>query len=148
MNVNRYLKDKAMDHIDHALGRPVDPMGASYRNHFAAGGSIAESMAQSEHWTEGKRIGDLRCFSVSPAGRAALAAHLKAVGDKNRAYCIIFRGYESTVVAESHSKARYSYFLDIRDACPDLTFKDFSKDVLVRLALRAQPAQSKEQSNG
>lgn len=32
--VNRYLKDKAMDHIDHALGRPVDPLRESYRNHF------------------------------------------------------------------------------------------------------------------
>lgn len=28
--VNRYLKDKAMDHIDHALGRPVDPMDETY----------------------------------------------------------------------------------------------------------------------
>ena len=30
-SVNRYLEDKGMDRIDHALGRPVDPMRETYR---------------------------------------------------------------------------------------------------------------------
>ncbi|WP_319533384.1 hypothetical protein [uncultured Cohaesibacter sp.] len=35
-SVNRSLDDKAMDAIDHALGRPVDPMSESYRNYYCA----------------------------------------------------------------------------------------------------------------
>ncbi len=144
MKVNRCLADKAMDHIDHALGRPFDPMGDSYRNYFAASGPIAEGMARSEHWVEGRKNGELRCFAVTPAGRTALVAHLKAIGDKNRAWRITYRGYESTVVAESRSKARYSHFLDLSDVCPDLTFKDFSMEASVRLAFRAQPASGEQ----
>lgn len=140
MSINRCLDDKAMDHIDHALGRPLDPRCDSYRNYFAASGSIAEEMARSEHWVEGRKNGELRCFAVTPAGRIALAAHLHTIGDQNRAWCITYRGHESIVIAESRSKARYSHFLDLKDVCPDLTFKDFSKGASVRLASRAQPA--------
>ncbi len=142
MSINRCLDDKAMDHIDHALGRPLDPRCDSYRNYFATSALIAEEMARSEHWVEGRKNGTLRCFAVTPAGRVALAAHLKAIGDKNQAYSITFRGHESTVIAESRSKARYSHFLDLKDVCPDLTFKDFGKAASVRLAFRAPPPEA------
>ena len=35
LTVNRYLADPAMDDVDHALGRPLDPMRESYRNRYA-----------------------------------------------------------------------------------------------------------------
>lgn len=34
--VNRSLADPQMDDIDHALGRPRDPLGETYRNHYVA----------------------------------------------------------------------------------------------------------------
>lgn len=37
MRVNRYLKDKAMDRMDHALGCPVDPMQETFRNYYVVG---------------------------------------------------------------------------------------------------------------
>ncbi|MCL8000024.1 hypothetical protein M8994_17445 [Brucella sp. 21LCYQ03] len=33
--VNRYLKVKALDLIDHGLGRPTFPLQETYRNYFA-----------------------------------------------------------------------------------------------------------------
>lgn len=37
LRVDRYLENQAMDHIDHALGRPLDPLGETYRNFYATG---------------------------------------------------------------------------------------------------------------
>jgi hypothetical protein len=135
--VNRYLKDKAMDHIDHALGRPVDPMQDSYRNHFATylGNPEADEMAASPCWHMGRRSdGGMIFFHVTPHGRKALADHLRAIGDKNRAFIVTWRGYANTVVAETHSKARYSAWLDARDAYEDLTFAEFQRTTSVRVA--------------
>lgn len=69
--VNRYLKDKAMDHIDHALGRPVDPMGETYRNHFATGadGKDAKQFAASSNWEKVGQRDDMAFFAVTDAGR-------------------------------------------------------------------------------
>ena len=79
--VNRYLKDKHFDRIDHALGRPVDPMVKSYRNHFAAdaGSDLAAMFRASDHWREGRSDGDMAYFFVTDAGRAALRDHLGEV---------------------------------------------------------------------
>ena len=135
MKVNRYLKDKAMDRIDHALGRPVNPMGETFRDYYAAdaGGQIAAKMAASPHWKAGRSDGRLRYFFVSQAGREALRDHLREIGDKHRVYVVIFNGWEMPCVATSHSKARYSAWLDVSDGW-DISFGDFCRDARVRLA--------------
>ncbi|MBC7279999.1 hypothetical protein [Hoeflea sp.] len=136
MQVNRYLKDKAMDRIDHALGRPVDPMGESYRNHYAAdaGGEIAASMRASPHWREGRTDWDMTFFFVTPAGRSALRDHLRAIGDRTRLYLVSWHGHDMTVPASSPAKARYTRYLHVSDCDADLSFKEFQADARVRLA--------------
>jgi hypothetical protein len=127
MEINRSLKDKAMDRIDHALGRPLDPLQESYRNRYATDGALADEMAASPFWREGARGCSLRFFEVTDEGRRALAAHLREIEDPHRAYTVTYEGHAQIVVAETAAKARYSRYLDISDVIPDLTFKDFSR---------------------
>jgi hypothetical protein len=127
------LADKTFDHIDHALGRPLDPMAESYRNFYATDGALADEMAASPLWREGKH-GSMRFFAVTDEGRAALAQYLRDVGDLHRAFTVTVDGNSRTVIAINHSKARNSAFLDLRDVWPDLTFKDFCRSTSVRLA--------------
>lgn len=133
-SVNRWIADRSMDHIDHALGRPVDPMGATYRNRFVADGADADELSASPHWEEGRRCGEMRYFEVTQAGRQALADHLKAIGDKTRAFDVTFDGCTIRVPATTAAKARYAFWLDISDCSPDLTFADFCRRVTVRRA--------------
>lgn len=135
--VNRSLKDRSMDQIDHALGRPLYPLAETYRNFYATDGSLADEMAASLYWAEGTRWRDMRRFAVTDEGRKALAAHLREIGDPYRAYLVIFDGHERPVVAAGASKARYDYFLTLREVIPDLKFKDYCKRASVRLATRA-----------
>jgi hypothetical protein len=134
--VNRSLDDKTFDHIDHALGRPVDPMAETYRNYFAIMGKnpLADEFDSSPHWVRGRVMGDTTAFHVTNEGRKALADHLRTIGDRHRTFEVVFNGNASTVIAKSHSKARYSYYLDVSDCFPDLTFKEFCKATQVRLA--------------
>ncbi|MDE3791731.1 hypothetical protein I7G86_13920 [Sinorhizobium meliloti] len=134
--VNRYLKDKAMDHIDHALGRPVDPLGETYRNHFAtdAGGKQAQQFAASPNWERVGQRDDMAFFAVTDIGRDALAAHLKQIGDKHRLYHVTYEGQTQAVVAVSAAKAKYSLWLDISDCFCDLTFGKFCRAATVRAA--------------
>ena len=136
MQVNRYLKDKKMDYIDHALGRPVDPLQDTYRNRFAADAGSAEfnHMVQSSHWKfTGTIPGGLKMFEVTSAGRKALAAHLKRIGDKHRLYSVEWGGLEMTQVGTSRSNARYLKWLSVSDTA-DVPFKDFAATARVRLA--------------
>ena len=133
-SVNRYLDDKAMDHIDHALGRPVDPMGETYRNYFAIDSdcALADQFRSSGHWHERGGVDTISYFTVTKEGRAALADHLKQIGDKNRLYRVWFNGEEmSPVIATSHAKARYRKFLEFDDG---QTFGEFCRSTRVRLA--------------
>lgn len=132
--VNRSLADKRMDNIDHALGRPLDPTAETYRNFYATSAPLADEMAASPFWIEGRPGKDMRYFAVTDAGRKALAAHLRKIGDPHRAYAVTFDGHEQSVVAASASKARYDYFLTLRDVMPDLTFKNYCRRVSVRLS--------------
>jgi hypothetical protein len=132
MQVNRYLKNKDMDHIDHALGRPVDPMAETYRNHFAASECEADQFT-APNWVETYRHSNLVGFRVTDVGRAALKAHLAEIGDKTRLYALTFHGEEmSPIAATSPSKAKYAKWLDWDTN--DMTFKDFCQGVRVRLA--------------
>ncbi len=137
--VNRYLKDKAMDHIDHALGRPVDPMGETYRNHFATGanGQVAKMFAASPNRSKAGQRDDMAYFAVTDIGRKALSAHLKQIGDKHRLFDVTYQGQTQAVVAESASKAKYSLWLDISDCFCDLTFAKFTRAASVRLTQKA-----------
>lgn len=134
--VNRYLKDKAMDHIDHALGRPVDPLGETYRNHFATGadGKDAKQFAASPNWEKLGRRDDMAFFAVTDAGRKALADHLKKIGDPWKAYEVSFNGYTSIVSAKSSGNAKYQKYLDVSDCYSELKFVDFAREAKVRRA--------------
>lgn len=141
-SVNRYLKDKSMDHIDHALGRPVDPMGETYRNHFATGVDSQEAKAfgASENWELDGLVRGMAYFSVTDAGRKALADHLTQIGDKHRLYDVTYEGQTQAVVALSAAKAKYSLWLDISDCFCDLTFAKFARTASVRLTEKAVAA--------
>ena len=77
-----YLTDPMLDDVDHALGRPDDPLGRTYRNYFAleADCDLAGQFRASPFWEEGNRASrsDMTVFHVTDAGRQALAAHLAA----------------------------------------------------------------------
>ncbi|UOK72983.1 hypothetical protein [Ancylobacter polymorphus] len=132
--VDRYLDDKAMDNIDHALGRHVDPLGATYRDHFATDGALAVEMAASPHWEERGRHGDMRLFGVTQAGREALASHLKEIGDGHRSFIVAFDGHETFMASLSAGKAKYSLWLKVSDCWPDLTFSEFCRRARCRRA--------------
>ncbi len=134
--VNRYLKDKAMDHIDHALGRPVDPMGETYRNYFYVIGDteLRRRMAASAHWRSSGVTADGEYFSVTIAGREALSAHLREIGDGHRKWIVSYAGHEMIAVATTAAKARYAKWLDISDTDDSLTFAKFQRASKVRVA--------------
>lgn len=136
MQVNRYLKDRAMDRIDHALGRPLDPLAETYRDHYATAtdGRAAEEMRASPFWEGGKAIDRMAFFYVTEAGRQALAAHLKEIKDPHKGYVVAFDGIEMSVVATSPGKARYSAYLSASDCNSDLTFHAFQRASKVRRA--------------
>lgn len=129
-SINRHLKDKAFDYMDHALGRPIDPLQPSYRNYFAIGGKsdLAEQFRSSPYWVEGRRRGDMTSFYVNIAGREALDNHLDEIGDKNRLFEVLTRmsrydAWESEkIVATSHSGAKYALYQHWET---ELSFKKF-----------------------
>ncbi|HEY0212126.1 MAG TPA: hypothetical protein VGC40_00815 [Paenirhodobacter sp.] len=144
--VNRYLEDKAMDHIDHAIGRPVDPMDESYRNCFAVGeGPQADAFRSSPFWKYDGKHGSLLYFSVTDKGRRALRDHLRAIADPHRAYDVTFGGYTTTVVGTSPANAKYQHWLIVSDVAPDLTFGDYQRRARARLA---RPAPSRDGKEG
>ncbi len=134
--VNRYLEDKPMDRIDHALGRPVDPGAETYRNYFYVIGDtdLRRDMASSPHWQSEGATNEGEYFSVTHEGRAALAAHLKAIGDKHRRWIVSYAGYQMDVVATTAAKARYRKWLAISDVNEALTFGEFQRKSKVRAA--------------
>lgn len=136
--VNRFLKDKAMDRIDHALGRPVDPMVEGYRNHFAtdSGSELAKEFDASPYWALHERVvpGGMAFYHVTDEGRAALRRHLKEIGDKHRLYEVTYQGQTETVVAISAAKAKYRLWLSVSDCFQELTFGRFCRAATVRVA--------------
>lgn len=78
--VNRYLNDPHLDDVDHALGRPENPHGETYRNYYAAnvGGPEFTFMEGSPWWERSSDIADgkMACFHVTKEGRQALSRAL------------------------------------------------------------------------
>lgn len=71
-SVNRYLGGGNICDMDHALGRPQDPMKASYRNYFEC---ADENAARAKSATGFWKCNGTLCI-VNDAGRKALADHL------------------------------------------------------------------------
>lgn len=134
--VNRYFADKAIDHIDHALGRPIFPLRETYRNHFAtdANGALAAAFQASPHWTKTFQRDDMAFYGVTDQGRRALADHIASQPDAWQPFLITFDGYTRIVPERTRSKAKYAYYLEISDCCGDLSFGAFCQRVTVRRA--------------
>ncbi len=134
--VDRYLTDDAMDHIDHALGRPANPLAPTYRNYFAIDedAPLAAQFRASPHWKLYGFAGDMAYFSVTEAGKEALVAHLASIRDPWRLYEVTFRGFTTIVSAKSVGNAKYRKYLDIADCLGDTKFGSFAKNASVRLA--------------
>ncbi|MVB04197.1 hypothetical protein GN325_20750 [Agrobacterium vitis] len=140
-SVNRCLKDKAFDHIDHALGRPVDPMRESHRNYYAtdAESDLAKAFGASENWKLASSTkSGMAYFHVTDAGRIALRNHLAChsvnMGRPWRAFAVEFNGYSDTIPARSRGQAKYLRFLSVSDCYPSLKFGEFVKRANVRVA--------------
>jgi hypothetical protein len=134
MQVNRSLSDPHFDRIDHALGRPLDPAVPSYRNHYALAPDdpARDWLRVSEHWHRtGSVPGGLEVYAVTPAGRAALCAHLRELGERHRRYLVTYAGDTSAIIATSRQKARYAAYLN-RDDC--LSFAAFCHRATVSVA--------------
>lgn len=134
-SVNRYLQDKAMDHIDHALGRPFDPLAETYRNYYAID-LKATLFYCNPHWKlGGVSRSRMAYWHVTDAGRAALAEHLRQIKSPHRRYEIEYAGISSTVIATTPGKARYSLWQKISDCDCDLTFMDFARASNVKVTI-------------
>jgi hypothetical protein len=134
--VNRYLANKDMDRIDHALGRPVDPMAETHRNHYAIDldHDLATRMAADPCWHMGQVSGGMAFFHVTTHGRRTLKTHLRDIGDAYRLYDVSFDNYPlPSIAATSHAKARYAAYLD---ADLDMPFGEFCKRSRVTLSLQ------------
>lgn len=136
MIVNRYLEDKQFDDMDHALGRPVDPLIETHRNYFATIGEteLTKALKESRYWTEGGKLADTTYFHVNQRGRRALKRHLKSIGDTNRNFNVTIDDCNIGVVAKSHGEARYLAYLKMSDVDPDMSFIDFCKRARACLA--------------
>lgn len=134
-SVNRELKDKAMNRIDHALGRPVNPMEESYRNYFYTykGDEYHSELEDDPNWFKASIGEDWAVYRVTNAGREALQKYLRAIGSKTRLFVVSFNGFEESQVAKTHSEARYLKWLSVSD-CYDITFGEFMKRCRVRVA--------------
>lgn len=89
VEVNRSLPDPHMDDIDHALGRPVDPLGETTRNFYATELETGEGQRinGSAWWRRGRSIpGGLVYFHVTDAGKKVLADYLAAWDTEGRDY--------------------------------------------------------------
>ncbi len=130
--VNRYLKDKALDHIDHALGRPTFPLQETYRNYFAIGADsdLAKTFTKSLNWRKSGQRDDMAFFAVTELGRHALADHLKQLPD-NKVFVVSYWEWSKIVTAKSRAAARYDVFREVSD-CGDFSFREFLKVSSVR----------------
>lgn len=136
-SINRFLEDRMMDSIDHALGRPIFPLQETYRNRYFIEPDCDEgrAMASSPFWREaGTNGGSLTCFEVTEDGRRALADHLKSIRDPWRLFEVTFEGAAETIAATSFANAKYRKWLEVSDSWSELTFGQFIAASRVRLA--------------
>jgi hypothetical protein len=142
-SVNRSLKNETFNQMDHALGRPVNPMSDShsYRNFFSVSfdSPIGQKMDASPYWERvSSSDGSVTGFCVNEDGRRALCEHLIEIGDRHK----VFDVYIDTgklgldpcnrpmeVVAETRGKAKSKAWRDISDAFEGITFTQFMRAI-------------------
>jgi hypothetical protein len=73
-------------------------------------------------------------FTVSDAGRRALARHLAALPVQHRAFVVSYEGFDRIVPARTRDQARYLEYLSVSDCFSELKFGDFVKQARVRVA--------------
>ena len=144
---NRKLNDRMMDHIDHALGRPVMPLKESSRNYFAVDteSDLAAEFSANPWWKMLGQQGCMSFFGVTEAGRHALTEHLRETGDRWRVFELTFGEHSRLISERSAAKARYAWWLDISYCCPDLTFFDFCRKTRIRTVGEVKPPSRDEQ---
>lgn len=130
--VNRDLTDRALDLIDHALGRPTFPLKETYRNYFATseGNPEAAHFAQSPNWEISSERFGMTYYAVTKEGRQALSDHLKTLPD-SKTFIVKYWAWSKIVVAKSRASARYNVYLEVSDA-GDIPFREFLKISSVR----------------
>lgn len=131
--VDRYLADKAFDHIDHALGRHFDPTDETFRNYFAteAGGDLSQAFDASPYWEKGGQRGDMAYYHVTREGAYALKAYL-AEHAPIGLFEIEFNGFSSSVPAKTAASAKYKDWLNRSGGYPDLKFITFARHARIR----------------
>ncbi|MEL7281330.1 MAG: hypothetical protein AAGK79_13300 [Pseudomonadota bacterium] len=132
--VNRYIKDNpALDDVDHALGRPLNPFD-TYRNHYATDcpDKIAEFEA-SEWWDVGQNHAGMTFCQVSDVGRKALAQELSKAETYGRRYELTCDRWDGPayIMAKSPSAAKYAAYIE---ADLDWPFMEFCEGLRVRIA--------------
>ncbi|MBO9427918.1 hypothetical protein [Sulfitobacter sp. R18_1] len=141
--INRSLKNSAFNEMDHALGRPVNPLTSSYRNFFCVGfdSPRGKEMDASPYWDRvSSSDGSVTGFTVNEDGRQALSDHLIEIGDKHKVYDIHLNARKLgldpdpdnrpiQVIAETKSKAKAAVWREISDVFEDITFKDLMQAI-------------------
>lgn len=133
-SVNRYFHDKAIDRIDHALGRPLFPLLETNRNHYAVGVTdlLVIEFSFSADWQRLGEQGTIAFFAVSDAGRRTLDRHLAGLAEPWLGFEISYEGHSWIEAAKSAAQAKYAAFLGLRDSDSELTFGQFCAAVRCR----------------
>lgn len=137
-SVDRYLNDKAMDHIDHALGRPIWPLKETRRNYFATETDSGEAKAfdASPNWALSSVDGRMAYYSVTCAGRRALVDHLASLPDAEqfKAFVVSFKRQDTIIPALTAEAALEKVYNQVSEFWSELTRSRFYRSARVRLA--------------
>lgn len=134
----RNLADQSMNMIDVALGHPVDPLNSAHRTrNFLMVGSASEgeSLEQSGYWEKGRVVGNMIAYHVNESGQAALAAHLKAIGDTHTLFAVTHSPEDAEAVIEEVAATSHENALNRLWSALDrvgIQFSDFCTDASVR----------------
>lgn len=108
-------RDLALLHHTLGISDPYRPERAPYRNHFVAGEGHADMDGL-------QRLVQAGLMSVSQRALCSQGQLVFAATEQGRELAL------STRPRASRSKLRYARFLEARDCCEDLTFREFLQD--------------------
>jgi hypothetical protein len=117
-----------MDELDHALGRPDDPVLDTTRNFFGVGEDDAcvDDMKNNPHWKLSRVFMGTAGFVVSTEGKVALHEYLHKNWTPPKRYDVTWMDSTQTIVAKTAGAAKYSLWLDCDFT--DLPFGEFLKE--------------------
>ncbi|WP_395443618.1 hypothetical protein [Caulobacter sp. UC70_42] len=135
------LTEADLDHMHHALGRPVGPHVVPYRNYFATSTESPDAKRFEEIglWVKGQGVpGGLTYYHVNDEGQRRVWSWLSERNRKDglRAYAVSGGGLiaTKTVMAKSRSAAKYAVWLEFSDVV-DFGYGEWlSRGPRVRLA--------------